>query len=151
MQGQLVRTVPGMDTGMEQRKLAFAKRFNAALERSGKAELSDGELVKRLARKGVVATSQTVSNWRNGKHFPKFEQIEGIARMLDTDPGDLAFGKARVAEPHAVWASGESADQAMVEELALLDEQEREALWTLIRLLRPRGSRPGRRKQARRD
>lgn len=129
----------------QQRRTAFAKRFNAALQTGGKAGLSDGELVKLLARHGVAVTSQSVSNWRNARYLPKLEQMEGIARMLDLDPGELAFGKPRVAEARAVWGSGGD-EQSVLDELALLGDQEREVLRSLIRLLGPRGRRPGRRK-----
>lgn len=135
----------------QQRKTGFARRFNAALEKGGKATFSDGELVKLLARKGVVTSSQSVSNWRNGKHMPKLDQIEGIAQMLGVDPGELAFGKPRIGESRGAWRSGSDGDQAMAEALTLLGEQEREVLRTLIRMLGSRGSRPGRRKRARQD
>lgn len=130
---------------MQQRRTAFAKRFNAALQKGGKAGRSDGELVKLLAREGVAVSSATVSNWRNGKHMPRLEQIEGIARMLGVDPGELAFGKPRTAEVRAPY--GKDVDeQAVLDGLALLGKQEREVLRSLIRLLGPRGPRPGRRK-----
>lgn len=128
-----------------QRRMAFAKRFNAALQKEGKDGRSDGELVKLLARERVVVTSATVSNWRNAKHMPRLDQMEGIARMLDMDPGELAFGKPRTAEPRATYDS-RSGEQAAIDGLALLGEEEREVLQHLIRLLGPRGRRPGRRK-----
>lgn len=130
---------------MQQRRTAFAKRFNAALQKGGKAGHSDGELVKLLARHGVAVTSQSVSNWRNARYLPKLEQMEGIARMLDVDPGELAFGKPRVGEVRATWGSGGD-EQAVLDGLALLGDREREVLHSLIRLLGPRGPRPGRRK-----
>lgn len=52
---------------IEQRRTAFAKRLNGALQKTGKAALSGEEIVKLLARHGVAVTSQTVSNWRNGR------------------------------------------------------------------------------------
>lgn len=130
---------------MQQRRTAFAKRFNAALQKGGKARFSDGELVKLLARHGVAVTSQSVSNWRNAKYLPKLEQMEGLARMLNVDPGELAFGKPRTAEVRAVYGNVGD-EQAVLEGLALLGDREREVLRNLIHLLGPRGPRPGRRK-----
>jgi hypothetical protein len=130
---------------MQQRRNGFAKRFNAALEKSGHAGLSDGEIVKLLARQRVVVSSVSVSNWRNAKYMPKFEQIEGIAQMLNVDPGELAFGKPRAAEARATYGS-EGDEQTVLDGLALLGKQEREVLQSLIRLLGPHGIRPGRRK-----
>lgn len=125
--------------------MAFAKRFNAALEKGGKAELSNEEIAKLLARQGVAVVGQTVSNWRNARHMPKLEQIEGIARMLQVDPGELAFGKPRTAESRAVYGR-EGDEQVVLDGLALLGKQEQEVLRNLIRLLGPHGPRPGRRK-----
>lgn len=134
---------------MQQRRTAFSKRFNSALQKGGKAGLSDGEIVKLLARQGVAVTSQSVSNWRNAKHMPKLEQIEGVARMLGVDAGELAFGKPRAAEPAAVYrVQGE--DQAMLDGMALLGDDAREVLRQLITVLGARESRPGRRKPGRR-
>lgn len=130
---------------MQQRRTAFAKRFNAALQKSGKAGLSDGELVKLLARQGVGVTSQTVSNWRNARYMPRLEQLEGVARMLNVDPCELAFGKPRTAEARAVYG-GDGEEQSVLDGLALLGKQEQEVLRDLIRLLGPRQRRPGRRK-----
>ncbi|KGM56420.1 hypothetical protein N799_04810 [Lysobacter arseniciresistens ZS79] len=134
---------------MQQRRTAFSKRFNSALQKGGKAGLSDGEIVKLLARQGVAVTSQSVSNWRNAKHMPKLEQIEGVARMLGVDAGELAFGKPRAAEPMAVYHARND-DQAMLEGMALLGDDAREVLRQLIVVLGTRGPRPGRRKAARR-
>jgi hypothetical protein len=130
---------------MQQRRAAFSKRFNAALQKGGKAGLSDGSLVKLLAREGVGVSSASVANWRNAKHMPKLEQIEGVARMLGVDPGELAFGKPRTAEARAVYG-GAGDEQAVLDGLTLLGEREREVLRDLIGLLGPRGPRPGRRK-----
>lgn len=129
----------------QQRRAAFAKRFNSALSKGEKAGRSDGELVKLLAREGVAVSSASVSNWRNGKYMPKLDQIEGIARMLGVDAGELAFGQSRTAEIRASYGK-DGDEQALLEDLALLGKQEREAVRNLIRLLGPRGTRPGRRK-----
>lgn len=129
----------------QQRLVAFAKRFNAALEKGDKAKLSNEELAKLLARQRVGVTGQTVSNWRNAKYMPRLEQIEGIAQMLGMDAGELAFGKPRTAEIRAVYGRGID-EQAVLDGLALLGDQERKVLQSLIRLLGPREPRPGRRK-----
>ncbi|MFT4198644.1 MAG: hypothetical protein QM601_12185 [Pseudoxanthomonas sp.] len=136
-----------MDTA--QRRLGFAKRFNAALQASGKARLSDGELLKLLGRHGVAVTTQTVSNWRNGKHMPKLEQIEGLASTLDMDPGELAFGKPRIGESRAVWRAEASDDRVLAEGLTLLEKDEWALVRDLVQLLNRRrtGARPGRRKR----
>jgi len=131
----------------QQRLMAFAKRFNAALEKRSKADLSNEELAKLLARQGVGVTGQTVSNWRNARYMPKLEQIEGIARMLGMDAGELAFGRPRTAEVRAAYGKGID-EQAVLDGLALLGDQERKVLHSLIRLLGPGGPRPGRRKAA---
>ena len=131
----------------QHRLAAFAKRFTAALDRSGLGTASDGDLVKRLARQGVSVTSVTVSNWRSGKHMPnRLEHFEAAARMLGMEPGELAFGKPRIAESQAAWVTS-AGDRAVLDDLALLGAEEREALAVLIRLLRPRGKRPGRRRK----
>ncbi len=132
---------------MQKRRRAFAKRFNSALQSSGKAELTDGELVKLLARQGVGVTSQTVANWRNAKHLPKIEQFEGLAEMLGVDAGELAFGKPRAAESAAVYRAADD-EQALLEGIALLGDDARQVLRQLIALLGTRGARPGRRKTA---
>lgn len=131
----------------QQRREAFAKRFIAALEHEHKAELSDGELVKRLARYGVSVTPATVGNWRNAKHVPKLDQLEGLARLLNMDPGELAFGGPRIAEPSKLYAGTDSQDQALLERIALLDAEERTVLNDLIGLLEARRVRPGRSRQ----
>ena len=94
------------------RRQGFASRFNKALETSGRSGLSDGELLKLFGRHGIAVTTQTVSNWRNGKHMPRLEQIEGLAEALNMEAAELAFGgkggKLRVQEPRvaAVAATG---------------------------------------------
>src|SRR5690606_17109131 len=134
----------------QQRKAAFAKRFNAALEASGNAVLSDGDLVKLLARHGVATSPQTVSNWRNGKHFPKLEQIEGIAKMLGVDVCYLAFGKEkqRLGEAQGNWNAAGAKDQAVLDALTVLEPKTREVVQQLIRLLGPSERRPGPRKRS---
>ena len=122
----------------QQRREAFARRFIAALEREHKAELSDGELVKRLARYGVGVTAATVGNWRNAKHMPKLEQMEGVARLLNMDPGALAFGGARISEPPKLYAAADSQAHALIERIALLDAKERAVLTDLVALLESR-------------
>lgn len=133
---------------MQKRRTAFSRRFNSALQSSGKAGLSDGELVKLLARQGVGVTSQSVSNWRNGRHLPKLEQFEGVAEMLGVDVGELAFGKPRAAESAAVYRAA-GGEHALLEDIALLGDDERQVLRQLIALLGGRGSKSGRRKTAR--
>ena len=81
----------------QHRLAAFAKRFTAALDRSGLGTAS-------------------------------------------------AFGKPRIAESQAAWVTS-AGDRAVLDDLALLGAEEREALAVLIRLLRPRGKRPGRRRK----
>ncbi|WP_330948281.1 hypothetical protein [Thermomonas sp. LB-4] len=132
----------------QQRREAFAKRFIAALEREQKAELSDGELVKRLARHGVSVTPATVGNWRNAKHMPKLEQMEGVARLLNMDPGALAFGGPRISEPPKLYAAADSQAHALIERIALLDAKERAVLTDLVALLESRRVRaPGKRRK----
>lgn len=133
---------------MQQRRTAFSRRFNNALQKSGKAGLSDGEIVKLLARRGVSVTTQSVSNWRNAKYMPKLEQMEGVANMLGMDPGELAFGKPRAGETTAVYLA-QSDEQSLLDGMALVGEDARGVLLQLITLLRPPTSRPGRRKASR--
>lgn len=140
-----VLTVTAMD--IQQRRTAFSERFNSALERQGKSQLSGEEIVKLLARQGVATTSQTVSNWRNGKYMPKLDQFEGVARMLGMDAGELAFGVPRAAEARATYGN-QGDEQAVLDGWALLGEEEREVLLGLIRVLGSRGERPGRRRTA---
>ncbi|GGJ97868.1 hypothetical protein [Luteimonas terricola] len=135
---------------IKHRRTAFAKRFNSALQKAGKDELSGEEVVKLLARQGVATTSQTVSNWRNAKYIPKLEQFEGIARMLGMDPGELAFGVPRTAETRASYG-GKREEQSILDGLALLGDQEREVLLGLIRLLGSTRERPGRRRATAND
>lgn len=131
------------------RRHGFATRFNAALQASGRANLSDGELLKVFGRHGIAVTTQTVSNWRNGKHMPRLDQIEGLAAALDMEAADLAFGKARVAEPRAVWRTEHAEERALAEGLALLDKDGKALVHELVRLLGQRraGKRAGRRKR----
>ena len=130
----------------DRRRQDFANRFNVALAATGKTSLSDGSLVQLLARKGVAVTPVTVSNWRNGKHMPKLEQIEGIAEILGIDPGQLAFGaRQRVAEGTAAYRSGDAEQRDLVESFALLGEDERGVVRELIRVLSVRAIRPDKR------
>lgn len=129
----------------ERRKQAFATRFNAALRASGKADHSDGSLVQLLARKSVATTTQTVSNWRNGKHMPKLEQMEGLAAMLGVDPGALAFGNQRVGEPKTAYREGDAEERVLAESFALLGEEERALVRELIRVLTGKAAQPDKR------
>jgi transcriptional regulator with XRE-family HTH domain len=133
----------------DRRRRAFATRLNAALQASGKDGLSDGDLVKLLARNGVAVTTQTVSNWRNAKHMPKLEQIEGLAGMLVIPPGELAFGTPRIAESKTTYR--DAGERQLVEAFALLGEDERALVRELMRVLTNRamqqGKRPGPRKR----
>jgi transcriptional regulator with XRE-family HTH domain len=115
----------------------FARRFRASIARSGKSELSDGELAKQFGRNGVVVTTQTISNWRNGKHMPKLEQLPGLARSLRTDAAELAFGPAtsRVAEPDLARYASNDEEREVVEGYVLLNDRQRALVLDLIRLL----------------
>ena len=113
--------------------------------------MSDGELVKLLARNGVGVTTQTVSNWRNGKHFPKLDQLPGLAATVDADACELAFGRSttRVAEARAAWRAGSDEEQVLVNHYALLNQEQQSLVRELIRVLSSpgkNGKRPGRRK-----
>lgn len=134
----------------DRRRQAFAARFNAALKATGRAGFSDSGLVQLLARKGVGVTSATVSNWRNGKHMPKLDQIEGMAAMLEMDPGDLAFGTFRIAEPKTAYFGAD--ERMLIDAFALLGEEERTLIRGLIRVLTARAmqqeKRPGPRKRS---
>lgn len=79
--------------------------------------------------------------------MPKLEQMEGVARMLGMDPGELAFGRPRTAEARADYGEG-APDQALVDGLTLLGEEEREVLRSLVRLLGPPARRAGRRRES---
>ena len=129
----------------ERRKQAFAARFNAALQKGDKAVRSDGDLVKLLARQGVAVSSVSVSNWRNGKHMPKLEQMEGLAAMLGVDPGELAFGPQRIGETKTVYREGNAEERAVAESFALLGEQERALVRELIRVLTGKAGQPDKR------
>jgi transcriptional regulator with XRE-family HTH domain len=129
----------------DRRRQAFASRFNAALEKGKKAVRSDGDIVKLLAREGVATTTQTVSNWRNGKHMPKLEQIEGLAAMLGVDPGELAFGNRHLGEPKIAYREGNAEERALAESFALLGEQERALVRELIRVLTGKATQPEKR------
>jgi len=135
----------------EQRRLAFAARFNAALQASGKDKLSDGDLLKLLGRNGVAVTTQTVSNWRNAKHLPKLEQIEGLAAMLEVSPGELAFGARGISEGKVVYRNDAAEERLLVEAFTLLGEDERALVRELVRVLTSRAKqhekRPGPRKR----
>lgn len=137
----------------EKRRSEFARRFKASVARSGKSGLSDGELAKLLGRNGVAVTTQTISNWRNGKHMPKLEQLPGLAKTLGTDPAELAFGPvaSRVAEPGPARYAATDEEREVIESYVLLNEQQRALIREMIRLLvQPGkdGKRPGPRKSA---
>lgn len=134
---------------MEQRRAAFAKRFVAALERSGKSGLSDEKLSAQLALRGVSVGGQAIANWRHGRNLPKLEQFEGLADLLEMDVGELAFGRPRVGEARGVWARDE--DRQLVDGFALLEDAEREVLLSLLRLLASRRGRPGPKKRRVKD
>ncbi|WP_440976340.1 helix-turn-helix domain-containing protein [Pseudoxanthomonas winnipegensis] len=135
------------------RRQGFASRFNKALETSGRSGLSDGELLKLFGRHGIAVTTQTVSNWRNGKHMPRLEQIEGLAEALNMEAAELAFGgkggKLRVQEPRAAWHANSPEERTLVEGLALLEPEEKALVQELVRVLGQRhaAKRRGRRKR----
>lgn len=130
---------------MQARRAAFAERFNKALQKSGMGEMSGEELSKLLARRRVVVTGHTVTNWRNAKYMPRLEQFEGIAQMVGVDAGELAFGKPRAAESRAGYGQA-SEEQSVLDGWALLAEPEREALLQLIKVMGRKKNRPGRRR-----
>ncbi|WCE04747.1 hypothetical protein [Pseudoxanthomonas sp. JBR18] len=138
---------PRMD--IARRREDFASRFNKALQASGRSELSDGELLKLFGRHGIAVTTQTVSNWRHGKHMPRLEQIEGLAAALGIEAAELAFGKLRVGESRAAWPMQSTEERALVEGLALLDDEQKALVRDLVRVLGQRraGQRSGRRKR----
>jgi transcriptional regulator with XRE-family HTH domain len=77
---------------------AFAGRLFAAQKRW---ELRNGRDLEREAfavavgkavKRGRPFSSGTVSQWFLGNQMPSVEQLAAIARVLDTDPGWLAFG-----------------------------------------------------------
>ncbi len=134
---------------MQQRRAAFAKRFADALERSGKAHLSDEKLAALLALRGLTVGGQAVANWRHGRNLPKLEQFEGLAELLEMDVGELAFGRVRVGEARGAWTRDE--DRRLLDDFALLQQAEREVLLDLLRLLLSRGKRPGAQKRKPKD
>lgn len=136
-----------------QRRQRFASRFNKALEASGRSALSDGDLLKLFGRHGIAVTTQTVSNWRNGKHMPRLEQIEGLAEALGVEAAELAFGgrQVRLGEKMSdAWHPGNPEERTLVEGLALLDQDEKALVHQLVRVLGQRhaGKRRGRPKRA---
>lgn len=131
---------------IQQHKIGFAKRFRAALERRNLQDQTDGALVRLMARVGLAVSDKTVGNWRNAKHMPTVYQVQALAKWLDIDAGDLAFGKPRIGEARGSWAQAAST-QIESDELALLGAEERTAVMVVVRLLAERRARPGRKKQ----
>jgi len=110
---------------------AFAERLQQHLNKGG-FDANRAELVKQLARSGRISvTQQTISGWLSGKHLPKPDAIQGLARMLGTDPCALLFGgkASGVREPRSEWPDHVRArDRNLFQEFLALPANHQEAV-----------------------
>jgi len=74
-------------------KKGFADRLRAALRREG-MDMGASELKRLLELQGVVVSAPAVSNWLNGKHRPRPDHIEALAKIAGVEPQDLEYKAA---------------------------------------------------------
>jgi transcriptional regulator with XRE-family HTH domain len=120
---------------MKKEQEAFAARLRAGLKAAG-VEASPKQLEMLLARYGgTPVTPQAISGWLNGRHLPKPDNIQALARMVNMPPHELQFGpRSRgVREARAAWPDHLSGiDRLTFEEFLLLPERRRKLVRELI-------------------
>lgn len=98
----------------------FGERLKAARVLAG---ISGAELGKGAGENGRDATRQSVSDWENGRHYPKADQLRIICLRLNVSADHLIFGDLRQSVAMAKAASA-------VQELT--QEQREELLRTML-------------------
>ena len=86
-------------------KKAFAERLKAALKREG-IEASAAELTRLLELEGVDVSPQAVSAWLNGKHRPRPDHLEALAKITGAEPHELEYRIPRakgVRDVNTAW------------------------------------------------
>lgn len=71
-------------------KNAFADRLRAALKHEG-MDAGAAELARLLEFEGVVVSSQAISGWLNGKHRPRPDHMEALAKIVGVEPHELEY------------------------------------------------------------
>ncbi len=74
-------------------KKAFADRLRAALRHEG-MDAGAAELARLLEFEGVVVSSQAISGWLNGKHRPRPDHMEALAKIVGVEPHQLEYKMA---------------------------------------------------------
>lgn len=97
----------------------FGERLKAARTLAG---LSGAELGKGAGENGRDATRQSVSDWENGRHYPKADQLRIICLRLNVSADHLIFGDLRqsVAMAKATSAVQELTEDQRRELLAMM-------------------------------
>jgi hypothetical protein len=121
---------------MKKEQEAFAARLLTGLA-AASIEASPKELEKLLARYGgTPVTPQAISGWLHGKHFPKQDNIQALARMMNMLPHELRYGARTtkgVREPNRAWPDHVSGmDRLAFEEFLTLSERQRKLVRELI-------------------
>lgn len=75
---------------MKTNKRAFAERLKAALKRE-RMEAGAAELMRLLELQGVHVSQQAVSGWLNGRHRPRPDHVEALARVVGVEPHELEY------------------------------------------------------------
>ena len=86
-------------------KQAFADRLKAALKREG-MDAGASELARLLELQGVTVSSQAVSAWLSGKHRPRPDHMEALAKVVGVEPHELEYRSARtkgVRDLNTAW------------------------------------------------
>lgn len=122
---------------MKKEQEAFAARLLSGLA-AANIDASPKELEKLLARHGgTPVTPQAISGWLHGKHFPKPDNIQALARMVNVPPHQLQYGGKTTArgvrEPNRSWPDHVSGmDRLAFEEFLTLSERQRKLVRELI-------------------
>lgn len=100
-------------------QFGFGERLKAARAAAG---ISGAELGKGAGESGRDATRQSVSDWENGRHYPKADQLRIICLRLNVSADHLIFGDLRhsVAMAKAASAVQELTEQQRRELLAMM-------------------------------
>jgi transcriptional regulator with XRE-family HTH domain len=86
-------------------KKAFADRLKAALKREDMGA-GAAELARLLEFEGVDVSSQAISGWLNGKHRPRPDHMEALAKIVGVEPHELEYKAATtkgVRDVNTAW------------------------------------------------
>ena len=87
-------------------KKAFANRLRDALKHEGLDAAGGTRLSQLLELEGVVVSSQAISGWLNGKHRPRPDHMEALAKIVGVEPHELEYKAVRakgVRDVNTAW------------------------------------------------